>query len=341
MEHARASNRLYRDRNGVMFGDVVGSQPYYVRAANFGYTENNYAGYKISTSTRSPTVYVGANDGMLHAFNALTGVERWAYVPSQVFPTMYGLASADYANTHKFYVDGAPIASDIYCTSCSTVGWRTIIVGGLNAGGNGYYAIDVTDPDDPHGLWEFKTTTTCLSAAEISNGTGSGDCHVGNSYGRPVITKLNDGTWVVLVTSGYNNTGAAGTTGYGYLYVLNAITGKVINRISTNVGSDTSPSGLAQISGYADSPFTNNLATYVYGGDLLGNLWRFDINTTDPVAQVVLIATLKDSSNNPQPITTAPELALINSKRIIYVGTGKYLEISDLTTTMSTIPREL
>jgi type IV pilus assembly protein PilY1 len=180
-------------------------------------------------------------------------------------------------------------------------------------------------------LWEFTPAT---------GGTGSvTDDDLGYSFGQPIITQKADGTWVVLVTSGYNNTSPG--NGKGYLYVLNAGTGAIISKIATNEGSTTTPSGLARIAGW-NNESAGNKAGYVYGGDLLGNVWRFDINSdvaATPLdgeigdGDVMLFATLQDPSGIAQPVTTTPVLGKIAGKRVVFVGTGKYLETGDLTTT--------
>ena len=332
-------NRLYRYREATM-GDALESQPIFIAAPVFSYADPGYTAFKTAQASRPGTVYMGANDGMLHAFSALDegtspvvpgGSERWAYVPSMVIPNMWKLADYNYATQHTNFVNGSPIISDICTAFCDGISgtpvWKTILVGGLNAGGRGYYALDITDPTAPALLWEFTTTA----------GQGSvTDDDLGYSYGNPVITAKADGTWVVLVTSGYNNTSPG--NGQGYLYVLNAATGAIISKIGTGAGSTTTPSGLAKISAWNDSSASNR-ASYVYGGDLLGNVWRFDINSTAAVTtglgtgDVVQFATLKDPSGVAQPITTSPVLGQISKQRVIFVGTGKYLETSDLTDT--------
>lgn len=318
-----AENRLFRYREATL-GDITESQPAFIASPRFNYVDLGYDTYKAAQSGRAGRIYVGANDGMLHAFNT-NMQEVWAFVPTPVVPNLWKLADRDYAIGHKNYVNGDPIISDICtaaCTSTSAV-WKTILVGGLNGGGRGYFALDITDPTNPSLLWEY-------TAQQNSN--------LGYTFGNPVITKLNDGTWVVLVTSGYNNgskdsDGVTANTpagnGVGALYVLNATTGAEIRTISTGAGTATTPSGLAQISNYVDNVSRNNLTTFVYGGDLLGNLWRFDINT----GSVINIATLKGPGNLPQPITISPELGEIKRNRVVFVGTGKYLEVADLTNT--------
>ena len=124
--------------------------------------------------------------------------------------------------------------------------WRTILVGGLNSGGRGYYALDVTDPNNPIALWEFavRDTASCPSITVL--GVDKTDCDLGLTYGNPVISKLTNGDWVVMVTSGYNNTSPG--DGKGYLYVLDPITGVIEKKIKAanatqgiDPGSTTTP----------------------------------------------------------------------------------------------------
>jgi len=329
-------NRLYRFREATL-GDALESQPFFISKPVFSYADPGYAAYKTAQASRTGMVFIGANDGMLHAFYAkdevdltlpdtcdLTGTtycggeEAWAYVPSVVIPNMWRLADKNYSSQHRNYVNGSPVISDICTANCNdaaTATWKTILVGGLNAGGRSYYALDITDPVTPTLLWEISSSTTGFS-------------NLGFSYGKPIITKKADGTWVVLVTSGYNNTSPG--DGHGYLFVLDAVTGAKISEYDTDVGDTTTPSGLAKVSAWNDYQGIDNTAGYVYGGDLLGNLWRFDINSAASTSNPLLFATLQDSLSNPQPVTTAPTLGEINSQRVIFVGTGKYLETSDL-----------
>jgi type IV pilus assembly protein PilY1 len=195
------------------------------------------------------------------------------------------------------------------------------LVAGLNAGGRGYYALDVTDPTNPKGLWEL---------------TPAIDADVGYSFGKPLAVKLASGTWVILVTSGYNNVGPG--TGGGFLYVLNPMTGAIISKIATLAGSATTPSGLAQVSASATSPSFDATALYVYGGDLLGNVWRFDLNSgvaATGTGSVMKMAVLTGPTGAAQPVTTRPLIATVSGVTVVYVGTGKYLEQADLTTTQT------
>ena len=327
-------HRLYRVRERVL-GDIVGSQPVFVQKPYFSFNDAGYAAFKTAQENRTGIVLIGANDGMLHAFNADTGVEAWAYVPTMVMRNMWRLADANYENNHHYFVDGSITVSDICVSDCASDSavWKTILVGGLKAGGRGFYALDITDTLNPVMLWEFSSA---------DDGT------VGYSYAKPIVTKRivqdeegNDiEQWVVVLTSGLNNVPLARAApdyyadenvgdGKGYLYLLDPVSGSVLNKIGTGVGSTTAPSGLGKVSAWSESPGTNNLTQHVYGGDLLGNLWRFDIKTN----AVVKIAVLKDADGNGQPITTEPELTQITvssaKKRFLMVGTGKLVFEND------------
>jgi type IV pilus assembly protein PilY1 len=305
---------LYRTRAHVL-GDIVDASPAYVAKPPFSYGDTGYAAFVNTNANRAPMLYVAANDGMLHAFSAANdgtgGSEVWAFVPTAVMPTMYKLADTAYSGNHQFFVDGTPVIGDVFAAGQ----WRSILVGGLSAGGKSYYAVDVTDPKNPQALWEFT------------------NANLGLTFGNPIITKQADGTWIVVVTSGYNNTTGDGV---GHLYVLNAVTGALLKDISTGVGTPASPSGLARISAWVDDP-SNNTATRFYGGDLLGNLWRFDTDNLIPPSgnEATQLALFQLNSTTPQPITTAPQPALVTDTNnatypVVLVGTGRYLGASDI-----------
>jgi len=337
--------KLYRVRKHVL-GDIVNSQPVYVRNPFFDYTDAGYDAFKSTWALRAPMVYAAANDGMLHAFYAGTltpsandGQEVWAFIPREVLPRLNRLADTNYSKLHEYTVDATPSVGDVFDTDSGT--WKTLMVAGLNKGGRAYYALDVTDPQNPIGLWEFKATTACFSAANKFS-----DCDLGYSYGNPVISKLEDGRWVVFVTSGYNNVDPG--DGKGYLYVLDAMTGEILYKIGTGVGDTGTPSGLAKIRNWVSgNAALNNTTARVYGVDLLGNVWRFDVNDSMDTAtppnpimppagrEATLIATVKDAGGNPQPITVRPELAEVGSPPVpfVYVATGRYLGTTDVSDT--------
>ncbi len=306
---ANDSSKYYRQRTHVL-GDLVNSEAVYVKDALYLYGDAGYQSFASGLS-RPGMVYVGANDGMLHAFNnegVAPGSEEWVYVPKIVIPNLFKLADKNYANLHQYYVDGTPVTGDAYFGGA----WHTILVGGLNAGGRGYYALDVTNPESPAALWEFT------------------DTNMGYTFGNPVITKLKDGTWVVLLTSGYNNVSPG--DGLGRLYVVNVETGTLIRSISTSAGSTDTPSGLAKITAWVDNAEYDNTAQRVYGGDILGNLWRFDVNGDlgNSGYDAQLLATLRDSDGEAQSITTKPEIGEFSGNAVVYVGTGRLLGVTDL-----------
>lgn len=360
---------LYRTR-GHILGDIVNAEPVILREPQFGYADAGYASYKAAytkTNPRTKVVFQAANDGMLHTFDATSGAELWAYVPGLLFnstlaptyPSTSTLANLSFRTgfKHLYMVDGTPSAGDVdfgyVCSSsCATPpafpsaspDWHALLVGGLNNGGYGYYALDVTVPDKA-----TATTTTALTEAELAakvkwefpnnstNATVKGN--IGHSYGKPYITKTKAAGWVVLVTSGYNNgtnTGDSQGDGKGHLFVLNAKTGALIKDIPTTAGDTGTPSGLGQIVGYSDSAYQDNTAKFVYGGDLLGNVWRFDLTGATVASwKVDLLATLADASGTPQAITTTPALALSNGKPMVFVGTGQYLSDADVSNTQT------
>lgn len=308
--------RLYRDRQHVL-GDIVNAAPVYVKKPPFKYADSKYEAFAANNASRQSVVYAGSNDGMLHAFNGDTGTEMWAFVPSAVIPNLYKLADKSYSTNHRFYVDGPIVVGDVCSSpSCNNANqWKTILVGGLGKGGKAYYALDVTNPASPALLWEFS------------------DVNLGYTYGNPIITKMS-GQWVVLVASGYNND-TGGGDGKGRLYVLNALTGAKIKEIVTD-GTVTDPakSGIAKISNWVDDTMYDNSTQHVYGGDLDGNVWRFDIIA----GTAVKLATLGKVAGAPtQPVTTRPELAEVKiggvPRRVVLIGTGKYFGTSDISIT--------
>ena len=319
----RGSNTVqaFRNRDHAL-GDFVNAKPVYVKAPEWNYADNvtpTYSTFKNNNASRQAMIYAAANDGMLHAFNADTGAELWAYLPKMTMPNLYLLAEKNYSITHRYFVDGSPAVMDVFDATQSS--WRTLLVGGLGGGGRGWYALDVTDPAAPKALWEICADSTLCT---------NFDADMGYSYGDPVITKrASDGRWVVILSSGYNN--ASTGTGRGYLYVLDALSGSVLSKIDTNSGSTATPSGLSKISAWVDNSDTDNTTKWVYGGDLNGDVWRFDLTTSPP--SMMQIAALRDAAGAGQPITTQPELALFNGARILLFGTGRYLGLSDLSNT--------
>ena len=340
-----SASRPYRARSHLL-GDVVDAEAVYVSAPRAAYTDPGYGAFKTGPAAgRAKVVYQGANDGMLHAFDAASGDELWAYVPGALVDapispaqpgtsTLVGLTQQALFQ-HRFYVNGTPTATDVDLSNTAlnqpsppAPQWATVLVGGLAKGGRGYYALNVTDPAAASDgevaaklMWEFPNAAT--PAATRSS--------VGFSYGVPVNVKTRAAGWVTLLTSGYNNGSDTGGDGSGYLFVVNTATGQLIQQLRTGAGSAGTPSGLARVSAYLVSPGSDDTVDFVYGGDLLGNVWRFDLSGASTASwNVTRLATLADSSGTPQPITAAPELGVVNGKRVVYVGTGRYLGPSDV-----------
>jgi type IV pilus assembly protein PilY1 len=326
----------YRIREHTL-GDTVNAKPAFLGKPNLLYGDAvvpDYNSFKSGpAASRTPVLFIAANDGMLHAIHGGEdavggGTELWAYVPRMLLPELYKLAASNYDVNHRFYVDGSPVTMDVFIGGA----WKTILVGGLNAGGRGYFALDVTDTSNPKGMWEVCADPTGTLGCDAK------DDNFGYSYGQPIITKRpTDGKWVVIVTSGYNNVSPG--DGKGYLFVLDAETGQILDKVDTGVGDTVTPSGLAKISGFATNFTVNNTTTLVYGGDLLGNVWRFDMSTSGPTVQ--LIGQTLDSAGNPQSITTRPEITRFDAGfNVIYVATGRFLGSSDIQDPLTLAPPE-
>ncbi|CAN7476653.1 pilus assembly protein [Rhizobacter sp. LjRoot28] len=325
--------RVFRYRKSIL-GDIVNSSPVFVGKPPFRYTDSGYAGFVESNLKRKPMVYVGANDGMLHAFDASSGNEEWAFVPTQVIPNLWRLADAAYDKNHLAFVDASPTLADVFEPSKdgdSKPGtWRTVLVGGLGGGGRQFYAIEVTNPASPRLLWEYSV---------------SDDANLGLSFGNPIVTKLKDGKWVAVFTSGYNN--VAPGNGRGYLYVLDVLTGKPLSfspiaagtpasQTDEAFGTVTTPSNLGKINAWLHTD-TDNTTRRIYGGDMLGNLWRFDLDDRiDPTGhEAIRLGVARDALNKIQPITTRPVLTALgprpaDDRTLVSFGTGKHLHGSDL-----------
>lgn len=254
-------------------------------------------------------VYVQSGEGMLHAFDTRSpdaGKELWAFVPENVLASIGETVERAYAFATK--LDGSPVVGKLSDGS-------KLLVAGSGVAGRSFYALDVSSPR--------SLTESELAAKHRWTFPSAGDsalvAKVGDAMGRPVIAKSAADGDVVLLTSGYNNT----SDGKGRLWMLNATTGAVIHEFTVNAGTLGAESGLTQISAFQES---NGTVRYVYGGDLLGNLWRFDLTNKGTPDQV---AVLKGPAGDLQPVTAAPELVMVSGKRVVLVGTGRLLDIGD------------
>lgn len=327
-----------------LLGDIVHSTPFYVGPSAAGHGGEAYADFSANHKDRPPVVYVGANDGMLHAFDAANGDEVMAYVPGAVYESLTRLTAPEYGETtvpHRYTVDGSPMVAD------AVVGgtWKTVLVGGLNAGGQGYYALDVSDPAT------FAETSAGAERLVLWEFTDEDDADLGFTFNAPTINalteqsaqiaRMNDGSWRAIVGNGYNNTeadGHASVTGHAYLFLLRLSGGSLWGpsdyaKIDTSAGSVGAPNGLAtptpvDIDGDGDIDIA-------YAGDLQGNVWKFDLTDAAPANWTASkFFQALDESGNPQPITTA--MMVFAHERggfVVSFGTGKYLEVGDLTST--------
>jgi len=313
----------YRVRNSKL-GDIVNSTSAYVGTENFGYgnsssiptsQQNSYKS-RLSSSAfknRPHVIYVGANDGMLHALDAETGVERFAYVPATLFNDKALAFLADKAYTHRYYVDGSPRAQDAWINNS----WRTVLVGSTGAGGRSYFALDIENPASftkSNVLWEFE------------------HAELGYTIGQASVVRTVSGHWVAIFGNGYNS-----NSHKAQLFVVDVATGALLKVIDTGVGNVTSPNGLGTpIAVDVDS---DGSADIVYAGDMHGNLWKFNFSGTNVNSWDV--AFKQGSTAKPffkavgpngeiQPITGKPQAALHPERgMVVYFGTGKFFEVGD------------
>ncbi len=309
-------------------GDIVHSSPVYVGPPTESYTFAGYATFRANKVNRKPMVYVGANDGMLHAFIATAGAtdsgkEVFAYIPNAVLGNLNKLTGTSYLTNHTYFVDGSPTAGDVCFNTCAGASdWRTVLVGGLNGGGKAIFALDVTDPAAD------VTNETTAASKFLWHFTDSTD--LGYTFSKPIIARLTDGKWVAIFGNGYNS-----SSDKAVLFVVDVQTGLLIQKIITP-GTGT-PNGLS--SPTALDTNADNIVDFVYAGDLQGNLWKFNF-TAATSSGGVTVSYVSGTTGQPlvtvaQSITSAPRVAQ-NSQDGGYVvtfGTGRLLENGDKTDT--------
>ena len=318
------SGYAFRPR-GSKLGDIINSDPAYVGGQNYGF--NLLPGTAGSTykanrpgrpaANRRNMVYVAANDGMLHAFDAATGSEKFAYVPNPVISQLTFYADPSFNTNHRLINDGSPATLDAYLGST----WKTILVGALGGGGRGVYALDVTNPDSfgtSKVMWEFTSTD---------------DSDMGVAIPQPAIARLNNGTWVAIVANGYNSTGQNAV-----LFVLDLATGAVLKKLNTGVGSNNGLSNPAAVDVDGD-----RIVDYVYAGDLKGNMWKFDLTSASvsnwkvaftsagsPAPLYTACSADPCTAGNRQLITARPEVGLHPTLGYsVYFGTGSFFAVGD------------
>jgi type IV pilus assembly protein PilY1 len=369
----------YRDRPVSVLGDIVDSNPVFAWKENYGYSAlpegssatPNYPNFLIAKAAASTAgtnykgkgmVYVGANDGMLHGFDATTGTEIFAYVPHSVLPNLPALASPSY--NHQFYVDQTPYVGDACVgSSPASCSWKTVLVGTTGAGGQsapgtaggnggqGVFAIDVTSPKAMESqssaagkvLWDMDG---------YSAHNTSGDPDLGYPIGRPTIARLNNGDWAAVFGNGYLS-----QRGCAVLFIVRLFDG-AITKIDTSGVSPTSTctatnanlsNGLGPVTlADGDGNFTTD---YVYAGDLQGNLWKFDLSSATASSWGVayggaplFVASasgttacvgIAPAASTCQAITSAPALGPAMAGMtgtMVYFGTGRIFATGDAQT---------
>ncbi len=337
------AGKTFRVRASRM-GDVWHSGPVYVRKPNLSWLARikegkPYSGYQKTQKGRAGMVYVGSNGGMLHGFDAATGVEKMAYLPAALFSTAiskgyHALTDPDYAHA-PLYVDETPSLADARIEG----EWRTVLVGGLGRGGRGVYALDVTDPDElalkskanQTVLWEF---------------TKDDDAHLGFTYSRPIVAYLNNGKWAAIFGNGINDSGSDATGGKAQLFIV-YLDGPGADgiwdldtdyhRITTSKGSTTERNGL--FSPQVVDIDGNGTTDLLYAGDMFGNLWRFDVSASNAVGWLPPVNPLFSGSKT-RPITSPPLIvspptsvtdSVGKGGRMIFFGTGRFLIDGDKT----------
>lgn len=346
---------VFRDRASTVLGDIVNSDPIFVGAPYRGFPddwgtgapENSdpYSTFVTNNASRKSIVYVGSNDGMLHGFQGTHGVAGdgqavLSFVPSKSFNKLQTVSSPNYrGSNHTYLVDGGIAVEDAYINS----DWHTVLVGSLGAGGQGVYALDVTDPSsfsegnaDSIVLWEF---------------TDADDADLGYTIGMAAIGRFHNGQWLAVFGNGYNATDSDGTVsadGDGVLYLVDLETGSIVDKFDTNTGMAEDPKGLSRPNGLATPSLVdidNDLIVdYIYVGDLFGNVWKYDVTDSnknnwetaygsdaspDPFYSAV------NSSGTAQPITVRIEVGRhplgTSQGLMLYFGTGQYMETGDNT----------
>lgn len=311
-----------RNRSSL-FGDVINSGPVFSGRDNYGYRtatslpQNVRDAYPAFVSSLAPAVFVGANDGMLHALNGSSGTnalsELFTYVPNEVIGNLPYLAKPTNF-THRPYVDGPVTVEHAYFNG----GWKRILIGSTGAGGKAYFALNVTDPSTPSVLWEYT------------------DTDLGNTLGAAKIARLPNGKWAAIFGNGYNSTNQTAS-----LFILDLETGTLIKKLALASWNTSLANGLA-------TPFVSDLdkdgtIDTAYAGDLQGGLWKFDLSDTSssnwkvafggtPLFRTQNLGTI--SSPRGQPITTEPQVAFHKlGGTIVTFGTGKFFEVGDQSNT--------
>lgn len=315
----------FRNRTSLL-GDIVNSDPLFVSEENFGYDKLGgdegtlYVDYVVGKSSKTPVIYVGANDGMLHAFKASDGSELFSYVPGLIYANLPSLTKPNYS--HKYYVDGAPAVGDVFYEGSA---WRTVLVTPLGAGGRGVFALDVSTPDaafsESNVLWEFDGKNAAA---------GSTLNDMGYPVGSATIGRFNDGKYYAVFGNGY---GSANCKSGLFMVQIDAPSN--VKFFDTGVGDCTT-------SATQNGMSTPSLVDYdgdriidaIYAGDLQGKLWKWDVTSaTNSVWDFAAGGQPMFTTASGQPITAPVEVGKVPSglsgTAMVYFGTGRYLLSGD------------
>lgn len=317
----------YRARDNKYLGDFVNSPPVLVKGnLDLGYTafDSTYASFVAAKKARKDgLVFAGANDGMLHAFSASTGIEVYGYLPREGLARLNLMAARTYgtpANYHRFYVDGPLNETDAFIKprGSSAAQWTNMVIGSMGAGGKTFFAINV--PTDFGDAADAKDMTANQLQWEIS---GEKDADVGYMFADFAVGKLKDGGWRAFVGNGVYS-----TSGKAVLLVVNMETGAIEHRLPVG---EASGNGLMGVSLIKDE-ITQEVVG-AYAGDIKGSMWRFDFKGNDDV-QVGFsgkpLFRAADNSGIGQPITIPPSMVLHpQNGRVVLFGTGRLIDDAD------------
>ncbi|MES2127405.1 MAG: PilC/PilY family type IV pilus protein [Pseudomonadota bacterium] len=290
-----------RRRLGLL-GDIIHSRPLLVGAPSAAIQAPDYLGFYTRFKNRRPAIYVGANDGMLHAFDALAGTELFAFVPGALLASLGPLSDPGYP--HRAYVDGSAGGGEAQLAGQ----WRTILASGMGKGARGVFAIDISDPsafgDGKGALWEF---------------TEHDDAAMGSVELPPTLARIKTGRDsfrdFVLVPSGPSLFMLAADKAAGTRWQL-----------GTNYFRLTVPGTEAALGPPGLVLAADGSTRLAYLGDAQGNLWRVDFNAGPPwrnAAGREPLFVARDAAGRRQAITQTPAVALApGGGYLVLFGTG-------------------
>lgn len=291
MSREQRKGGAFRDRlwtNGDQaagLGDFIGSRPFLVGYPSTYHVpdedDTSYTAFRAAHRERRPMLYVGGNDGMLHGFDAETGRETFGYIPGLVLEHLPELAAPDYE--HRYYVDGSPTVLDARHGNSGAGEWFSLLASGLGAGGKGLFALDVTNPEkltekhaDTIALWEYGPDDDLALF-----GQGGSRSQLGYIHGQPSIVRLENDRYAVIFGNGYFS-----DSGKASLYLLYVDGGgdgiwspADVVRLTPNDPASNDHNGMTTVS-LIDRD-DNGRVDLAYGTDLQGDLWRFDLASSD------------------------------------------------------------